>query len=377
MSSVIVDWRRTPFSRSHKGQLSAVRPDEFASQVLTELLNHLSIDPAEIDDVIVGCAYPEGEQGYNIGRMMALISRLPPEVPGVTINRLCGSSMQAILYATANISAGWGQCFVCGGVESMSRVKRRGFNWSPHPKFEVDYPEAFVNMGITAENVAQLYGISRLEQEEYALSSHSKSSNAEQLGNFSDEIVPIVHKDELISNDGCIRPDSTLESMSRLGPVFMDEGTVTAATSSPLTDGAVFALVCSEEFAKANNLQPIARIVSAATTGCQPELMGLGPISSTSLALERAGWDSSEIDVFELNEAFSSQSIACIRELGLNPEIINIDGGALSIGHPLGASGARITCKAASLLSRVGGKKAIASMCIGGGMGISIALESL
>ena len=377
MSSVIVDWRRTPFSRSHKGQLSVVRPDEFASQVLTELLNHLSIDPAEIDDVIVGCAYPEGEQGYNIGRMMALISRLPPEVPGVTINRLCGSSMQAILYATANISAGWGECFVCGGVESMSRVKRRGFNWSPHPKFEVDYPEAFVNMGITAENVAQLYGISRLEQEEFALSSHSKSSNAEQLGNFSEEIVPIVHKDELISNDGCIRPDSTLESMSRLGPVFMDEGTVTAATSSPLTDGAVFALVCSEEFAKANNLQPIARIVSAATTGCQPELMGLGPISSTRLALERAGWDSSEIDVFELNEAFSSQSIACIRELGLNPEIINIDGGALSIGHPLGASGARITCKAASLLSRVGGKKAVASMCIGGGMGISIALESL
>ncbi len=377
MSSVIVDWRRTPFSRSHKGPLSVVRPDEFASQVLTELLNHLSIDPAEIDDVIVGCAYPEGEQGYNIGRMMALISRLPPEVPGVTINRLCGSSMQAILYATANISAGWGECFVCGGIESMSRVKRRGFNWSPHPKFEDDYPEAFVNMGITAENVAQLYGISRLEQEEFALSSHSKSSNAEQSGKFSEEIVPIVHKDELISKDGCIRPDSTLESMSRLGPAFMDEGTVTAATSSPLTDGAVFALVCSEDFAKANNLQPIARIVSSATTGCQPELMGLGPISSTRLALERAGWDSSEIDVFELNEAFSSQSIACIRELGLNPEIINIDGGALSIGHPLGASGARITCKAASLLSRVGGKKAIASMCIGGGMGISIALESL
>ena len=235
MSSVIVDWRRTPFSRSHKGQLSAVRPDEFASQVLTELLNHLSIDPAEIDDVIVGCAYPEGEQGYNIGRMMALISRLPPEVPGVTINRLCGSSMQAILYATANISAGWGECFVCGGIESMSRVKRRGFNWSPHPKFEDDYPEAFVNMGITAENVAQLYGISRLEQEEFALSSHSKSSNAEQSGKFSEEIVPIVHKDELISKDGCIRPDSTLESMSRLGPAFMDEGTVTAATSSPLT----------------------------------------------------------------------------------------------------------------------------------------------
>ena len=377
MSSVIVDWRRTPFSRSHKGELSEVRSDEFASQVLVELLNNLNINPAEIDDVIVGCAYPEGEQGYNIGRLMALMSGLPKEVPGVTINRLCGSSMQAIMYASANISAGWGECFVCGGIESMSRVKRRGFNWSPHPKFETDFPEAYVNMGITAENVAELYGISRTEQEEFSLLSHTKSSNAVLSGKFAEEIVPIVHNDGLITKDGCIRPNSSLESMSRLGPAFIDGGTVTAATSSPLTDGAVFSLVCSEDFARKNELQPMARIVSAATTGCPPELMGLGPVSSTRLALDRAGWESDEIDVFELNEAFSSQSIACIRELGLNPEIINIDGGALSIGHPLGASGARIACKAASILSREGGKKALASMCIGGGMGISIAMESL
>ena len=377
MSSVIVDWRRTPFTRSHRGELSEVRPDEFASQVLIELLNFQNITPDKIDDVLVGCAYPEGEQGYNIGRIMALMSGLPKKTPGVTINRLCGSSMQAIIYASANISAGWGECFVCGGIESMSRVKRRGFNWSPHPKFETDFPEAYVNMGITAENVAKLYGISRLEQEEFSLLSHKKSSNAEQTGKFTDEIVPIINNDFLISKDGCIRPNSSMESMSRLTPAFIDGGTVTAATSSPLTDGAVFSIICSEDFARKNELEPIARIVSAATTGCPPELMGLGPVSSTRLALERAGWDSNEIDVFELNEAFSSQSIACIRELGLNPEIVNIDGGALAIGHPLGASGARIACKAASILSREGGKKAIASMCIGGGMGISIAMESL
>ena len=377
MSSVIVGWRRTPFSKSHKGVLSEVRPDEFASQVLTELLNHQNVTPEKIDDVIVGCAYPEGEQGYNIGRLMALMSGLPKEAPGVTINRLCGSSMQAIIYASANISVGWGECFVCGGIESMSRVKRRGFNWSPHPKFEINYPEAYVNMGITAENVAKLYGISRTEQEEFSLLSHSKASNADRSGKFFDEIVPIVHNDVSISKDGCIRPDSSLESMSRLNPAFVDGGTVTAATSSPLTDGAVFSIICSEDFARKNDLEPMARVVSAAITGCPPELMGLGPVSSTRLALERAGWESNEIDVFELNEAFSSQSIACMRELDLNPEIVNIDGGALSIGHPLGASGARIACKAASILSREGGKKALASMCIGGGMGISIAMESM
>ena len=377
MGSVIVDWRRSPFTRSHKGQLSGVRPDEFASQVLIELLNQAKIKSTEIDDLIVGCAYPEGEQGYNIGRLMSFLAGLPKETPGTTINRLCGSSMQAMLFASANISAGWGNCFVCGGIESMSRVKRRGFNWSPHPKMEIDYPEAYVNMGITAENVAELYGISRLEQEEFALMSHTKASQARDRGYLSDELVTIIDNGASISQDGCIRAETSLESMSGLGPAFKDGGTVTAATSSPLTDGAVFALICSEEFAQSNSLQPIARIVSGAVTACPPEIMGMGPVSSTRLALERAGWDAADLDVFELNEAFSSQSIACIKELGLDPQIVNIDGGALAIGHPLGASGARIACKAASILAREGRSKAIASMCIGGGMGISIALESL
>ena len=377
MRSVIVDWRRSPFTKAHRGSLSGERPDDYAGQVIRELMRNTSIESNKIDDIIVGCAYPEGEQGYNIGRLMAFLGGLPPEVPGSTINRLCGSSMQAILTASSQISAGWGDCFLCGGIESMSRIQRRGFNWSPNQTLEEEFPHAYINMGITAENVAELYGISREEQEEFALESHLKAVKAGSEGNFSDELVPIDSKGGRITQDDCIRPNSTLESMSNLKPAFVEGGSVTAATSSPLTDGAVFSLICSEEFAVSHSLRPIAAIVSGAVTGCHPELMGLGPISSTNLALERAGWGIPDIDVFELNEAFSSQSIACIRELGLNPDIVNIDGGALAIGHPLGASGARITCKAASILHRTGKQRAMASMCIGGGMGISIALEAL
>jgi acetyl-CoA acyltransferase len=259
----------------------------------------------------------------------------------------------------------------------MSRVKRRGFNWSPNPTLEKELPNAYINMGITAENVAELHRISREEQEEFALNSHLKAVKAISEGFLSEELVTINSAASEISEDDCVRPDSSLQSMSKLKPAFIDGGSVTAATSSPLTDGAVFSLICSEEFAKSHSLSPIAAIVSGAVTGCNPELMGLGPISSTQLALERAGWDVSDLDVFELNEAFSSQSIACIQELGLDPDTVNIDGGALAIGHPLGASGARIACKAASILDRIGKQRAMASMCIGGGMGISIALEAL
>ena len=377
MRSVIVDWRRSPFTKAHRGSLSGIRPDDFSGRVLRDLMRNTPIETNEIDDIIVGCAYPEGEQGYNIGRLMAFIGGFPPEVPGSTINRLCGSSMQAILSASSQISAGWGDCFICGGIESMSRVQRRGFNWSPNPTLEGDFPHAYINMGITAENVADLYEISRSEQEEFALESHYKAVKANSDGNFRNEMTYLDFNGNDVSQDDCIRPDSNLDSMSKLKSAFVEGGSVTAATSSPLTDGAVFAIVCSEEFAIKHSLKPIAAIVSGAVTGCPPELMGLGPISSTHLALDRAGWDISDVDVFELNEAFSSQSIACIRELGLNQDIVNIDGGALAIGHPLGASGARIACKAASIMERMGKQRAMASMCIGGGMGISIALEAL
>ena len=377
MRAVIADWKRSPFTRAHKGQLSSVRPDELASQVLRELLREVHFDSNLIDDIIVGCAYPEGEQGYNIGRMMTFLSGLPPQVPGSTINRLCGSSMQAILSAASSISSGWGQCFLSGGIESMSRVKRRGFNWSPHPNLEAEYPDAYINMGETAENVASLYSISRMEQEIFALESHKKSSNAATNGYFDEEIVTILSDSGKIAEDGCIRSETSLESMSKLKPAFSENGTVTAATSSPLTDGAVFALICSEEFAEKHSLDPLAAIVSSAVTGCNPDLMGLGPISATKQVLERTGWSISEVDIFEINEAFSSQSIACVRDLEIDPDKVNVDGGAISIGHPLGASGARISCKAASILKRTGKRRAIATMCIGGGMGMAIALESL
>jgi len=375
--AVIADWRRSPFTRAHKGELSSVRPDELAAQVIRALMTESSLDPTQIDDIIVGCAYPEGEQGYNIGRILSFLGELSHEIPGCTVNRLCGSSMQSILSASANIIAGLGDCFLCGGLESMSRVKRRGFNWSPHPHLKEEYPEAYVNMGITAENVASLHGVSRFEQESFALESHRKAAKSASEGLFSDEIVTISANDSEVSVDGCIRPETSLDSMAKLKPAFIGDGSVTAATSSPLTDGAVFSIVCSEDFAISQSLPPIAAIVTGSITGCAPDLMGLGPISATRDVLSRTGWHLSDVDVIELNEAFSSQSIVCMNELGFDSSKINIDGGALAIGHPLGASGARITCKAASIMQRTGGKKAIATMCIGGGMGMAIALEAI
>ena len=256
----------------------------------------------------------------------------------------------------------------------MSRIKRRGFNWSPHPILEKEFPDAYINMGLTAENVADRWGISRISQEEFALNSHMKSIHARDNGHFESEICPIITQDGSIAEDGCIR-DTSLESMSKLRPVFREDGSVTAATSSPLTDGAVCMLVCSSDFAEKNGLEPLARIVTSAVTGCSPDEMGIGPISATQKLLERSDWNIEDVDIFEINEAFSSQSIAVINDLSIDYEKVNIDGGAISIGHPLGASGARIVGKAASILHRTNSRKAIATMCIGGGMGISIALE--
>jgi len=376
VKAVIVDWARTPFHRAHKGELRGLRPDDMASQIVKGLIARNDIDAADFDDLMMGCGYPEAEQGYNIGRLVTFLAGLPDSVPGMTFNRLCGSSMQAVLSAAANIESGWGDCYLCAGVESMSRVKRRGFNWSPHPGLELDWPEAYVTMGQTAENIADNWEIGRAEQETFALESHVKATTALEAGRFNDEIIPVIDGETTIEVDGCIRPDSTLDAMSGLKPVFSEKGTVTAATSSPLTDGAVAMIVCSEEFASERGLNPLARIVSGAVSGCPPGIMGIGPVEATRKVLERTGWDSESIDLYELNEAFSSQSLAVISELGLEPSKINIDGGAIALGHPLGASGVRITGKAASLLRRTNSKRAIATMCIGGGMGIAIALET-
>tara|TARA_Y100001970_G_scaffold26096_3_gene31263 strand:- start:7829 stop:9001 length:1173 start_codon:yes stop_codon:yes gene_type:complete len=377
MGVVIVDWARSPFHRAHKGDLRSVRPDDLASQVISGLANRNDIDVSSYDDLILGCAYPEAEQGYNLGRLVTALSGFPNTVPGMTINRLCGSSMHAILSAASNIQSGWGDCYMCAGVESMSRVKRRGFNWSPNPKLSIDWPQAYVEMGETAENVAQKWKITREQQEQFAFESHMKSTNAVSYGNFADELIEIKSDSKAVSSDGCIRSETSIEAMSGLMPVFSDSGTVTAATSSPLTDGAAALIVCSEEFASSNGLQPLVRIVSGAATGCEPELMGMGPVSATRKVLDNADWEIDSVDVFELNEAFSSQSLAVISELGIDTSCVNIDGGAISIGHPLGASGARITGKASSILRRIGGTRAIATMCIGGGMGMAMALEKI
>ena len=377
MKAVIVDWARSPFHRAHKGSLSGLRPDDMAGQVVKALIDRSGIDATEFDDLLMGCGYPEAEQGYNIGRLVTFLAGMPDSVPGMTFNRLCGSSMQAVLSAAASIESGWGDCYLCAGVESMSRVKRRGFNWSPHPGLELDWPEAYVTMGQTAENIANKWKIGREEQEGFALESHLKASAAQRDGRFEDEIIPVTDGESVIAEDGCIRPNTTLDAMAKLNPVFSEDGTVTAATSSPLTDGTVAMIVCSEEFASQRGLKPMARIVSGAVSGCPPGIMGIGPVEATRKVLERAGWGMDTVELFELNEAFSSQSMAVISELGIDRTKINIDGGAIAIGHPLGASGARIVGKAATLLRRTKSNRAIATMCIGGGMGIAIALESL
>ena len=372
MRSVIVGYCRTPFHRAHRGELKDIRPEDLSSTVIRELVERTGITNESIEDVMLGCAYPEGEQGLNLGRISTYLSGLPNTVPGMTTNRLCGSSMQVIHTAAGSIAMGSGDAFICAGVETMSRVQRGGFNRSLHPTIESKYPDAYISMGITAENLANSHQISRPSQELFAASSHQKAIDAQRLGYFEDEIVQISG----VKEDGCMR-EPNLEKMAQLKPAFTESGTVTAATSSPLTDGAAAMLVCSEEFALSHGFTPLATIVSTAVSGVPPEIMGYGPVPSSAKALDRAGLKMDDLGVIELNEAFSAQSLACMQDMGLDidDERINIDGGALSIGHPLGASGCRITGKSASLLQRLQTDYALATMCIGGGMGIATVLE--
>ncbi len=372
---VIAGYARSPFHFAKKGALARVRPDDLAAQVIAALVERSKIDPKDIEDVIVGCAIPEGEQGLNIGRIVGFLAHLPLSVAGATVNRFCGSSMQAIHIAAGSIQLGAGDAFICAGVESMSRVPMTGFNPLPNPGLAKDYPQAYISMGQTAENVARKYQVTRTDQQELAVKSHKKAASAQASGKFKDEIVPIKAKDGTVDQDGCIRPDTTQEALSALQPAFDAQGSVTAATSSPLTDGAAAVLVATEEYAKRNNLPVLARLKSIAVAGCAPEIMGIGPVPAAQKALKRAGLAIKDIDIVEINEAFASQAIACMRELGIDEAKANLDGGAIALGHPLGATGARITGKAASLLAREGKRYALATQCIGGGQGIATILE--
>ena len=376
-NAVIAGYSRSPFTLSFKGGLKSVRPEDMLSQVIKSLISSVNLNKDDIEDVIVGCAFPEGEQGFNIGKVVTFMCDLPRSVAGMTVNRWCGSSMQSIHNAAGSIAMGSGKVFICAGVESMTRVPMLGFNPMPHPELLEQNPNVYLSMGVTAENVAKKYNIDRTQQQEFAISSHEKANNADTNGKFEDEITIIKDKKVDVIKDGGIRPGTNQEVLSGLKLAFDNNGTVTAGTSSPLTDGAAATLICEEEYAKSNNLEILARIKSTAVNGCEPEVMGLGPIGASKKALSRAGLKSSDLDIIELNEAFASQSLACVKDLELDEKSVNIDGGAIALGHPLGATGARITGKAAQLLKREGKKFALATQCIGLGQGIATVLEAV
>ncbi len=373
---VIAGYARSPFTLAGKGALQKVRPDELAAEVIKGLIGKTGVKAEDIEDLILGCAFPEAEQGLNLARLVAFLADLPLSVAGVTVNRFCGSSMYAIHMAAGAIQMNAGEVFVCAGVESMTRVPIMGYNPMPHPGLYERYPEAYISMGETAENVATKYQITREAQEAFAVESQAKAAAAQAAGKLDDEIIPIKSNGAVVDADGCIRPETTEEGLSELKPAFDENGTVTAGTSSPLTDGAAATLVCSEDYAEKAGLRPLARIKSIAVAGCAPEIMGIGPVPASRKALERAGLSIADIDVAEVNEAFASQSLACLRDLDLEADRVNLDGGAIALGHPLGATGARITGKAAALLSREGGTYALSTQCIGGGQGIATVLEA-
>jgi len=379
---VIAGYARSPFTLAKKGALASVRADDLAAQVVRFLVERSRVVPEEIEDLLLGCAFPEGEQGLNLARLVGLMSGLPQVVGAATLNRFCGSSMTSVHVAAGAIAMGAGDAFVCAGVESMSRVPMMGFNPLPHPDFAKTNPGAYMGMGETAENVAARWSIPRAEQEAFAVRSQQKATTAQAAGKFADEIVAIAGRPAAghtvtVDVDGCPRPDTTAEGLASLKPSFNANGVVTAGTSSPLTDGAAAVLVCSADYAEAKGLDVLAAVTSVAVCGCDPEIMGIGPVGATRKALARAGLTVGDLDVVELNEAFASQSLACIRDLGLDEAKVNLDGGAIALGHPLGATGARIVGKAASLLKREGGRYALATQCIGGGQGIATILEAV
>lgn len=385
--AVIVDYVRTPFAKAFEptsgtgkqGKLAHIMPDEMLVKLIQSLISRTGVTPGDIETLLAGCVHQEAEQGLNMARLVVLNpeSGLPQTVGGVTLDRFCGSSMQAVADGKNAILAGEAQAMLCAGVQSISRVPLAGWNPMLNPQIYDGNAKGFLNMGITAENLAKLYGISRVAQEEFALISHQKAAAAQAKGYFKDEIVPLAGMNE---DDG-VRKDSSLEQMAALKPAFIKGGSVTAATSSPHTDGASALLVTSERYAQENELPIMARIKAFAASGCAPEIMGIGPVGAIQKILSRTGLTMGDIDIFELNEAFAAQCLAVLMELekqglSLPAEKLNIDGGALALGHPLGASGGRLTGKAASLLQRTGKRYALASMCVGGGQGVAILLEN-
>lgn len=372
-SVVICGYKRSPFHFATKGALAGVRPDDMAATVIKALIADTGANADDIEDILMGCAFPEAEQGFNLAKIVAQLAGLPNSVAGATVNRFCGSSMSTIQMAAGAIQMGAGDVFICAGVESMSRIPMGGFNPMPNPSMMETCAAAYIGMGETAENLAKKYKIDRATQEKFAVGSQDKAAAAQADGKFKDEIVPIGE----VSEDGCIRAGTTVEDLAKLKLAFDENGSVTAGTASPLTDGAAAVLVASEEYAKKHKLPIMARIKSVAVAGCDASIMGIGPVPATNKALERAGVKIDDIEVAELNEAFAAQALSVLSDLKIDQSKVNLDGGAIALGHPLGASGARITGKLASLMQREGKKLGLATMCIGGGQGTAIILESV
>jgi acetyl-CoA acyltransferase len=386
----IVSSVRTAVGKAPRGTLRNVRPDDLGAVAVREAVGRVkNLDPARIDDVIFGCAFPEAEQGFNIGRAIAQRVGLPDTVAGCTVNRFCASGLQAIAMATAAIATGQAEAIVAGGAESMSLIPMGGHYLSPNPEMMADNPDAYITMGLTAENVAQQYKIPREEQDAFALRSHQRAIAAIKQGRFVEEIVPITVRETLYLDgkpqlvekvfqvDEGPRADTSLEALARLQPVFRVGGTVTAGNSSQTSDGAAATVVMNQQMVDELGVQPMARLLGYAVAGVPPEIMGIGPIEAVPKVLKQVGLTLDDIGSIELNEAFAVQSLAVIRKLGLNEDIINVNGGAIAIGHPLGCTGARLTATLLHEMKRRGIRYGLMTMCVGGGMGAAGVFENL
>jgi len=380
---------RTPSGKAKKGHLKDVRPDDLAAAALKALLDRTAIDPLLVEDVIMGCAFPEGEQGMNMARVAALRAGIPYQVPAQTVNRFCSSGLQTIASAAERIMAGFADCIIAGGVESMTMVPMGGNKYSVNPSLQASWPESFTTMGITAELVADKYHVSREDQDIFATASHVHAAAAIEQGKFREEIIPvevencalingkIKREKTLVSIDDGVRRETTPEILAKLKPAFKVNGTVTAGNSSQMTDAAAAAMIVSEEFLKKYGKSPLARFVSFAVKGVPPEIMGIGPIEAVPVALKLAGLKQDDIGLIEFNEAFAAQSLACIRVLGLNPALINVNGGAIALGHPLGCTGAKLTATLLHEMQRIKVRYGMVTMCIGGGMGAAGIFEKM
>ncbi len=378
-NAVIVASRRSAVGKAPRGKLKNTRPDEVASQVLKGTLASIPQLPVElIDDVVMGCAMPEGETGLNVARMIALDAGLPNSSAAMTINRFCSSGLQAIAGLAERVMVGAIDCGVGGGVESMSMVPMGGNVTRLHPRYVEEMPEVYISMGLTAENVAQQFEVSREDQDAFALESHKRAIAAIEAGKFKDEIVPVTrYEGDIFDTDEGPRADSTAAALAKLRPVFHVKGSVTAGNSSQTSDGAAATVVMSEDKAKELGLTPIARFVGFAVAGVAPEIMGIGPIEAIPKVLKQTGLKKEDIDLFELNEAFASQSLAVVRKLGLDPAKVNVNGGAIALGHPLGCTGAKLTATLIHEMQRRQSRYGMVTMCIGGGMGAAGIFERM